>query len=410
MPNILTFILAGGKGERLYPLTKDRAKPAVPFGGIYRIIDFTLSNCINSGIRRIHILTQYKSISLQRHLRLGWNIFNSELGEYIDVIPAQQRVGTQWYRGTADAIYQNIYSIRQENPEHVLILAGDHVYKMDYRKMLAMHIRSNADMTVSVIQIPASQAGMLGVVNLDRDMNVLGFQEKPDMAKSVSLESNMVFASMGIYVFKSEVLEQELTEDFSKAESSHDFGRDIIPQMINKNRKVLAFNFSIHRLPGKEKPVTYWKDVGTIDAYFKANMDLLQYPHPTFDLYDKTWPIRTYQEQFPPARTISQEDLPAGDVQIINSLVSSGCIIKNSKVANSILSPDVVMEQGCEIYDSIIMEGARIQSDVKIKRSIIDKGVLVPRGARVGYDLEKDKSRVTVTQSGIVVVAKAARL
>lgn len=412
MRKVLTFIMAGGKGERLYPLTKDRAKPAVPFGGIYRIADFTLSNCINSGLRRIHVLIQYKSISLQRHLRMGWNIFNSDLGEYIDVIPAQQRVGSDWYRGTADAIYQNIYTIEQERADEILILGGDHIYKMNYYKMIDFHREHEADLTVSVLEMEKEESAHLGVVEVDVKERVLGFEEKPRQPKTIPKKPNKIYASMGIYVFSREVLEEELTEDAQK-DTEHDFGKNIIPQMVRKGRKVYAYNFSSLTPEEEQKPTAnahYWRDIGTIDGYYEANMDLLG-PEPVFNLYDRDWPIRTFQEQFPPARTIhSGEETKERVGLLLDSLVSSGCIISGGKVQRSILSPNVRINSFSEVYDSILMEGVDVARYAKIKRAIIDKEVTIPKGMVIGYDAKEDKKRFFVTESGIVVVEKGTEI
>ncbi|HQP91533.1 MAG TPA: glucose-1-phosphate adenylyltransferase, partial [Candidatus Omnitrophota bacterium] len=365
MNKVVTFILAGGKGERLFPLTKDRAKPAVPFGGIYRIIDITLSNCINSGIRRIHVLIQYKSISLQRHLRQGWNIFNSELGEYIDVIPAQQRVGSNWYQGTADAIFQNIYTIEQEKPDEVLILAGDHIYKMDYLAMLDFHRRNKADMTVAVIEMDKSMSQNFGVIETDGSKKVLGFQEKPKNPKTIPSKQGMIYASMGIYVFNTSALKDELTEDSEKI-STHDFGKDVIPQMIRKKRKVVSYNFKDEN---KNKS-PYWRDIGTLDAYYEANMDLIQVS-PIFNLYDIEWPIRTYQEQFSPAKTVfAGDENPERMGLVLDSLISGGCIVSGGRVQRSILSPNVRINSYSEVYDSILMEGVNVGRYAKIRRAI----------------------------------------
>lgn len=409
---VLTFILAGGKGERLHPLTKDRAKPAVPFGGIYRIIDFTLSNCINSGLRRIHVLIQYKSISLQRHLRMGWNIFNSDLGEFIDVIPAQQRIGSDWYRGTADAIYQNIYTIEQEKADEVVILAGDHIYKMNYYKMIDFHRQLNADFTVSVFEADKDKSAQLGVVEVDSNDMVLGFEEKPQKPKTIPNKPDKIYASMGIYVFNREVLEEELSED-AKKNTEHDFGKNIIPQMVKKGRKVYAYNFSAANRAKEESlsiDADYWRDIGTIDGYYEANMDLLG-TEPIFNLYDRDWPIRTYQEQFPPARTIHSGEETAGRVGLLlDSLVSGGCVISGGKVQRSVLSPNVRINSFSEVYDSIIMEGVDVGRYAKIKRAIIDKEVAIPKGVVIGYDLKEDKKRFFVTESGIVVVEKGTEI
>ncbi|MFH1202668.1 MAG: glucose-1-phosphate adenylyltransferase [Candidatus Omnitrophota bacterium] len=406
MRRLITFIMAGGKGERLMPLTKDRAKPAVPFGGIYRIIDFTLSNCINSGIRRTHILIQYKSISLIRHLRLGWNIFDAQLGEYIDVIPAQQRVGGDWYRGTADAIYQNFYTIEQENPDIILILAGDHIYKMDYLRMVNFHQESGADVTIGVVTMPKDKAGFLGVVQVDKESRVLGFKEKPVHPHTIPQDPKNIYASMGIYVFNRKVLEEELNEDVKKSGSSHDFGRDVIPQMIKNKRRLLAYNF----VSPKAGSGVYWRDIGTIDAYYEANMDLIK-PDPIFNLHDPEWPIRTYQEQFPPAQALFYPKDNVNNVGLIlDSLIAGGSIFSGKVLERSILSYNVALGCGSEVYDSILMEGVRVGESSRIKNAIIDKDVVIPDKMVIGFDKDEDKKRFFITDSGIVVVAKGTKI
>ncbi len=405
MRKVLTFIMAGGKGERLWPLTKDRAKPAVPFGGIYRIIDFTLSNCINSGIRKIHVLTQYKSISLARHLRQGWNIFDAALGEYIDVIPAQQRIDEHWYQGTADSIYQNIYSIEMEKPDYVFILAGDHVYKMNYMDMLTFHQEQKADLTISVVEIPKEEAAHLGVVEVDNKLRVVGFEEKPKEPKTIINDSSKVYASMGIYIFNREILEEELIED-AKHPSQHDFGKNIIPNMIKKKAKIFAYNFKDEN----KKEAKYWRDIGTIDAYYEANIDLTNV-EPVFNLYDKEWPMRTYHEQYPPAKTVFAGGEIGDRVGLaLDSLLSGGCIISGGKVQRSVLSYNVRINSFSQVYDSVLMEGVEVGRYAKIKRAIIDKDVKIPRGMAIGYDLEEDKKRFSLTDSGIAVVAKGTIL
>jgi len=400
MSKVLTFILAGGKGERLYPLTRDRAKPAVPFGGIYRIIDFTLSNCINSGLRQIYVLIQYKSISLQRHLTMGWNILSRELNEFIDAIPAQQRIGSVWYRGTADAIYQNFYSIDQEDPDDVLILAGDHVYKMDYSKMIDFHLKNNADMTVACVQMPRESSNQLGVVEVDKKGRVSGFQEKPKSPKTVMGHPDYIYVSMGIYLFKKEILRKELDED-EKKESGHDFGKNIIPQMVKKRRNVFVYNFA----DDKGRP-QYWRDIGTRDAYYQANIDLIR-SQSEFDLFDRSWPIRTYQEQFPPVKAeYFGEEKNRCVNSVVNSLIAGGCVIKGGAVQRSILSPNVYIGDRSQVTDSILMEGVVVGKQSKIKNAIIDKDVKIPDKSIIGYDSRKDKKKFTATTSGIVLVAK----
>ena len=401
MRKLLTFIMAGGKGERLYPLTKDRAKPAVPFGGLYRIIDFSLSNCINSGIRKIHVLIQYKSFSLQRHLRLGWNIFDSELGEYIDVIPAQQRVDSQhWYIGTADAVYQNIYSIQQERADHVLVVAGDHVYKMDYGEMFEVHQRQAADVTVGAIEMDRERAKGFGIVEVDDRRRIIGFEEKPSQPKAIPGKPTRCYASMGIYLFNRSVLEDALIDDAKRAESAHDFGRDVIPRMM-KDFKVMAHQFAD---PQTGEP-RYWRDIGTLDAYYEANMDLVQVT-PQFNLYDQQWPTRTYHEQWPPAKSVFADEATGRLGMMLDALVSNGCIISGGRVQRCVLSPNVRINSFSEVYDSIIMEGVDVGRYAKIRRAIIDKDVVIPRYAEIGYNFEEDQRRFQVTEHGIVVVAK----
>ena len=400
MRNILAFIMAGGKGERLLPLTKDRAKPAVPFGGIYRIIDFTLSNCINSGIRKIHVLVQYKSHSLQHHLIMGWNIFHSELGEYIDMIPAQQRTGDHWYLGTADAIYQNIESIRQERPDLVLILAGDHVYKMNYAEMVEFHTAHKAEVTVGVIEMETAKARGFGIAETDDEGRIIDFEEKPVQPKTIPGSPDRCYASMGIYIFNRELLQHALIGDARRAESSHDFGKDVLPAAI-KNVKVMAYNFKDEN----NKESKYWRDIGTLDAYYEANMDLIQVT-PQFNFYDRDWPIRTYQEQWPPAKTVFADEATGRVGSVLDSLVANGCIISGGQVQRCILSPDVRVNSFASVEDSIVMEHVEVGRYAKIRRAIIDKDVVIPRHAEIGYNLDEDRRRFHVTPSGIVVVGK----
>ena len=405
MKKVLTFIMAGGKGERLLPLTKDRTKPAVPFGGIYRIIDFTLSNCINSGMRKIYILTQYKSASLQRHIRLGWNFLPSELGQFIELLPAQQRIGDSWYMGTADAIYQNLYTLEMDKPDEVLILAGDHIYKMNYYSMIDVHREQNADLTVGVVEIDKSKSRHLGVIEADADGRVTGFHEKPANPKTIPGKPDKIYGSMGIYVFNQAVLMQELLEDAKNSKSSHDFGKDIIPAMLKKGMKVVAYNFR-----DKDRNEEYWRDIGTIDAYYEANMELIQV-NPIFNLYDQEWLIRTFQEQYPPVKTVHSGDKEEGRVGLVlDSIVSEGCVVSGGRVQRSILSPNVRINSFSEVYDSILMESVNVGRHAKIKRAIIDKDVNIPPGMIIGFNREEDKKRFFVSESGIVVVAKGTEI
>lgn len=403
MRNILTFVLAGGKGERLNPLTKDRAKPAVPFGGIYRIIDVTLSNCINSGLRRIFVLTQYKSFSLQKHLLSGWmDIVSSQLGEFIDLIPAQQRISHEWYLGTADAIYQNMYAIQDHDPKHILILGGDHVYKMNYEQMFRLHQDRDADVVVSCIPMPVETSTSFGVIEVDEEFRVTGFQEKPKKPKTIPGQPDKILASMGIYLFKRDSLCEELGLDAQKTLSHHDFGMDVIPHMIKAGKRVYAFNF----VDDKGGPA-YWRDIGTRDAYYQANMDLVD-PDPVFNVHDRKWPLRTNHIQYPPVK-VKTGVLPNGehrDAVVLNSLLSGGCVIEAARVEKSVLSPNVRVQEGAEVEASVLMNGVTVGRGAKIQNAIIDKEVVVPDGAKIGFDMNLDRRRFDVTASGIVIVGK----
>lgn len=400
MKSVLTFIMAGGKGERLYPLTKDRTKPAVPFGGVYRIIDFTLSNCINSGLKRIHILTQYKSYSLARHISGGWNILNGELGEYVDVIPAQQRVDDHWYQGTADSIYQNVYAIEDERPDYVLILSGDHIYRMDYKEMLDFHKEKEADVTIGILLAPKEDAASLGVCEVDKDWRLKRILEKPGLDAKGLQDSEHMFVSMGIYVFNRAALKQALSEDAKNNKSSHDFAKDIIPSMLNRY-KVLCYNF----MDKESNEPRYWRDVGDLDAYYEANMELIKVL-PRFNLYDKDWPFRTYQRQFGPAKTVFAQEDAKRVGRALNSLVCNGCIISGGAVNASILSPNVRINSFSEVTDSILMEGVDVGRYARVRRAIIDKYVKIPQKMEIGFDLKKDSKRFKITDSGIIVIPK----
>jgi glucose-1-phosphate adenylyltransferase len=392
LDDVLVMVLAGGVGERLYPLTKERAKPAVYFGGPYRIIDFTLSNCINSGLRKIFIALQYKSLSLSRHLRMGWSVVADELGEFIEILSPQKRVGEHWYLGTADAVYQNLYSILRENPRQLIVLSGDHVYKMDYAKMLRFHRERGAGATLAAIEVPSEEAQRFGVVQIDADGRLTGFLEKPKGLPP----GEQVLASLGIYIFDVGVLVPALEEDARRA-TSHDFGKDIIPELISKV-PVFAYRFEDENKKGAK----YWRDIGTIDAYYDANMDLC-HVNPDFNLYDPEWPLRTNQVQAPPAKFVfADEGRRCG--QALDSVISAGCIISGSRVAGSVLCPNVRVHSFCDIDQSILMPGVRVGRHARIRRAIVDRDVFVPRGALIGYNAEEDRQRHTVSESGIVVV------
>jgi glucose-1-phosphate adenylyltransferase len=394
----LVILLAGGAGERLYPLTRDRAKPAVFFGGPYRIIDFTLSNCVNSGLRRIFIATQYKSLSLNRHIRMGWSIVSEELGEFVEILPPQKRVSEHWYQGTADAVYQNLYSIVQENPHHVIVLSGDHVYKMDYARMLRFHKDRGAAVTLAAIEIPLQEAYRFGVLSVDEQDRVTGFIEKSKSAPSIPGSPDLALGSMGIYIFDTDVLLKALEADAAKP-SSHDFGKDIIPALITE-LPIYAYRF----YDENKKASKYWRDIGTLDAFYDANMDLCGVD-PEFNLYDPEWPMRTYQPQAPPAKFVfAEKGRRCGEA--LDSIISPGCIISGSQVVGSVLCPNVRVHSYGMIEQSMLMPGVRVGRHAKIRRAIIDRDVLIPRGAVIGYNPEEDRKRHTVTDLGVVIVTE----
>ena len=393
MDDVVTMVLAGGVGERLYPLTKERAKPAVYFGGPYRIIDFTLSNCLNSGLRKIFIALQYKSLSLTRHLRFGWSVVADELGEFIEVLHPQKRVGEHWYQGTADAVYQNLYSILREEPRHLIVLSGDHVYKMDYSRMLRFHLDRAAGATIAVIEVPADDASRFGITQLDGDDRLIGFLEKPR-----DLQPGQHLASMGIYIFDMNVLLPALEED-ARAPTSHDFGKDIIPAIVS-TVPVYGYRFTDEN----KKAAKYWRDIGTLDAYYEANMDLCRV-NPEFNLYDPEWPLRTHQVQAPPAKFVfADEGRRCGHA--LDSVISAGCIISGSTIRGSVLCPNVRVHSFCQIEESILMPGVRVGRHARIRRAIVDRDVFIPRGAQIGYNADEDRRRHTVSDGGIVVVTK----
>jgi glucose-1-phosphate adenylyltransferase len=399
MKDTLGVLLAGGAGERLYPLTRDRAKPAVTFGGIYRIIDITLSNCINSDLRKVYILTQYKALSLNRHIREGWNIVARDLGEFVEILPPMKRVSDNWYLGTADAVYQNIYSIGSEQPRYVLILSGDHIYKMNYERMLQQHRESGADVTLATILIEPEETYRFGVVEVARDGRITGFQEKPKQTDIRSpYNPRMVDGSMGVYLFNTDVLIPVLLKDAEDPDSSHDFGHDILPKMVDEY-KIYSFNF----IDENRKEALYWRDVGTLDAYYDANMDLVSVA-PVFNLYDEQWPIRTFQRQYPPAKFVFSDPNRMG--ASFDSMVSQGCIISGGTVRNSILSPDVRVNSYSDVDSSIVFSHVNIGRHCRIRRAIIDRDVHIPEGSIIGYDPEADKQRYFVTETGITVVTR----
>jgi len=404
MRDTLGVLLAGGAGERLFPLTRDRAKPAVPFGGHYRIIDITLSNCINSGLRKVYILTQYKALSLNRHIREGWTgIVAQELGEFFELLPPMQRTGANWYMGTADAVYQNIYSIGSEQPKYMIILQGDAIYKMNYNRMLQQHKETGAEVTLATLPISPDESNRFGVVEVGKTGDVLGFQEKPAATSFRSpFNPNAVDASMGIYIFNTEVLLKALIADAENIDSKHDFGHDILPNMLGKN-KMMAYDF----VDENKQQALYWRDVGTIDAYYEANMDLCAVS-PVFNLYDKSWPIRTRVRQYPPAKFVFAE--PGRSGMAVDSIITAGVIISGATVSSSVLSQDVRVNSYTTVDSSIIFSHVNIGRHCRIRRAIIDRHVHIPEGTVIGYDPVEDKKRYFVTPSGLTIVTRDASL
>lgn len=407
MRDILTVILAGGRGSRLEPLTRDRAKPAVPFGGLYRIIDFVLSNCLNSGMRRMLLLTQYKAQSLDRHINLAWRgYFCRELGEFIDVVPPQQRIDDNWYRGTADAVYQNIYAIEREQPEHVVILAGDHIYKMNYEPMVEFHRERGADITVGALRVGRNEAKQFGVMQVDSEHRMIGFQEKPADPVPMPEDSEMCLASMGIYVFNARFLYERLCDDATQVASAHDFGKNIIPEAI-ADHLVYAFPF----LDENRKSDAYWRDVGTIDAYYEANMDLVTVD-PQLNLYDQHWPMRSFQPMLPPPKFVfGSEGHSSRRGEALDSIVCQGAIVSGGSVARSILGAGVRINSYAQVEDSILFDDVEVGRRSRLRRVIVDKGVRIPPETEIGYDPAADAARgLTVTDSGLVVIPRGEEI
>ncbi len=407
MQDTLCILMAGGKGERLYPLTKHLAKPAVRFGGIYRIIDFTLSNCLNSNIRRVYVLTQYRSVSLDRHIRLGWNIFNHELGEFIECVPPQQRNVDRWYRGTADSIYQNIHILQEERPHRVLILSGDHVYKMDYNEMLEFHKRNNAQLTVAGVEIDRSLAGSFGVIGCSEDFRITDWAEKPAQPKAIPGKPDKSFVSMGVYIFDTRALVRSVIDDAKDVDSDHDFGKNIVPRLIGDNR---VFVYGFH--DATSETGHYWRDIGTLDAYWEANMDLVDVS-PQCNLYDQRWPIRTYQEQMPPAKTVfaggpGEEKDRIG--LVLDSIISSGCIVSGGRVERSVLSPSVRINSYSSVEESVLLDGVQVGRRARVRKAIIDEAVIIPEGCSIGFDPEDDAKRFTISPGGIAIVPRGISL
>ena len=409
MRDTVTVILAGGRGSRLEPLTRDRAKPAVPFGGLYRIIDFVLSNCLNSGMRRMLVLTQYKGQSLDRHINLAWRgYFCRELGEFIDVVPPQQRIDDSWYQGTADAVYQNIYAIEREQPSDVVVLAGDHIYKMNYKSMVDFHRKVGADITVGALRVSRTEATQFGVMQVDLDHKITGFQEKPADPITTPEDPDVCLASMGIYVFNARFLYEQLCADATRNESDHDFGKNIIPEAISEGFRVFAFPF----LDENRKQDAYWRDVGTIDAYYEATMDLIEVD-PQLNLYDQQWPVRAYQQMLPPPKFVfgSEGRQTTRRGEALDSIVCQGAIVSGGKVARSVLGANVRINSYAQVEDCILFDGVEVGRRARLKRVIVDKGVRIPPETEIGYDPVADVARgFTVTDSGLVVIARGEQL
>jgi glucose-1-phosphate adenylyltransferase len=395
----LALILAGGRGSRLKDLTKWRAKPAVQFGGKFRIIDFPLSNCINSGIRRVGVVTQYKAHSLIQHIQRGWSFMRGEFDEFIELLPAQQRIEAEWYKGTADAVFQNLDILRAHNPKYILILAGDHIYKMDYGKMLASHVSSAADMTIACFSVPLSEASAFGVMTADEKGRIVGFDEKPESPTPMQGDPGQALVSMGIYVFNTAFLYEQLIRDAHDPYSTHDFGHDIIPYLISRYR-VFAHQFS-DSCVGERDTHPYWRDVGTIDAYWEANMEMTKVV-PDLNVYDKNWPIWTYQEQLPPAKFVFDDESRRGIA--VDSLVSGGCIISGASVFRSVLFSDVRVESYSLVEDSVVLPKVTIGENVILKRVIVDRGCDIPDGLQVGLNPDEDRKRFYVSEKGIVLI------
>jgi glucose-1-phosphate adenylyltransferase len=401
MQDTLTVVLAGGMGSRLSPLTDDRSKPAVPFGGKYRIIDFTLTNCLHSGLRRILVLTQYKSHSLQKHLRDGWSVFNPELSEYITVVPPQMRKGDSWYSGTADAIYQNLWLLSRSEAKYVVVLSGDHIYRMDYAPMLQRHKETGAALTIGCIEVPVEEAKAFGVMSVDESQKIVAFTEKPEDPAPMPGAPEKSLASMGIYIFTTEALINALEQDAENPNSSNDFGKDIIPKLID-GEGVYAHRFG--EKVGRVSQDAYWRDVGTIDSFYQANMDLLQ-AVPPMDLYQRDWAIRTYEPQLPPARTVSSATGNEGI--FINSIISNGVLISGGSVQNSILSPNVRIDNGSTVADSILFDNVKVGEDCQLRNCIIDKHVVIPDGTTIGINPAEDAKRFKISEQGVVVVPES---
>jgi len=405
---IVCMVLAGGEGRRLYPLTIDRAKPAVPFAGRYRIIDIVLSNLVNSGLNKIKVVTQYKSHSLETHVARAWRVA-SILDQYIEPIPAQQRTGKSWFKGSADAVYQCFNVIRDERPTHVVVFGGDHIYKMDVRQMLDFHFAKKAQLTVAAIPVPLAEAKSFGVIEVDADGRMIGFQEKPASPKPMPGRPDFALASMGNYIFDTDVLTTELEADASNEESNHDFGRDVLPAMYGR-RDVFVYDFATNEVPGEEERERgYWRDIGTIETYFNAQMDLVSI-HPLFNLYNHLWPMRTMTLHEPPAKFVFSDEAASRIGIATDSMVCDGCIVSGGRIHRTVMAPRTRINSYSHVEESILLEGVNVGRHARIRRAIVDKDVDVPAGTEIGYDLEADRKRFFVSEGGIVVVPKGTQI
>jgi glucose-1-phosphate adenylyltransferase len=406
---VLTMILAGGEGKRMGPLTLDRAKPAVPFAGRYRVIDVILSNCVNSGLFRIKVLTQYKSASLEEHIARGWRL-SSMLDNFIETIPAQQRTGKSWFRGSADAVYQTQHVITDESPEHVCIFGGDHVFKMDIHQMVAFHLDKEADLTVAAIPVPLEEASAFGIIQADEQGRIVAFHEKPTNPPPMPGAPHLALASMGNYVFSTPALMSELERDSREERSTHDFGKDVVPACVQSGRKVYVYDFATNEVPGESsRERGYWRDIGTVDAYWAAQIDLVEI-HPMFNLYNARWPLRTGISHDPPAKFVFRDEAAARVGSATDSLVSDGCIISGGRIHRSVLSPRVRINSYSEVEESVLFENVNIGRHARIRRCIVDKDVEIPAGMTIGWDPEEDERRFFVSEKGVVVIPKRAKL
>jgi len=404
-PDVLTLVLAGGQGERLYPLTRDRSKPAVPFGGHYRIIDFTLSNTLNSGMRKIYVLTQYKSASLERHIKLGWDpLFSPDLGEWIYTVPPQLRIGQRWYEGTADAVFHNVYLLERERPARVIVLSGDHVYKMDYRRLIEYHLERGAVATVGAVEVSLADAHAFGVMQVDDEWRITSFTEKPERPEPMPGREDCARVNMGVYCFETDALIEALAADAGDPASRHDFARDVLPRLVGGGR-LFAYPFVDENRGGQ----LYWRDIGTLDAYYAASMDLVAVD-PVFNLYDTEWSVRTMPRQLPPAKTVFAEEWPGGRAGVVlNSLVSGGVVVSGGRVERSILAPEVRVNSFAQVSDSVLLDGVQVGRHARVRRAIVDKRAVIPAGFVIGEDLAADRARFTVSEGGIVVIPQGAR-